>query len=142
MSDFALPAASLAQSRVVPIGVSKTISGTAGIGQAPAVPTVGANAGRLPPSILPRILTGNITSAGGITSGTGFTISHAGTGLYDIVYTKPFGVIPITLVLPTDSGNIAFKAFNNATTGCRVNLYDFAGTNVDKSFMFVIVAIQ
>ena len=91
MSDFALPAASLAQTQIAPLGVSKTVSGTAGIGQAFALPAIGANAGKIPSKLLPssvgsEIGYDQITASVSVTStaeATGTTVITAAAHTFD-----------------------------------------------------------
>lgn len=83
-----------------------------------------------------NMISGVITSAGAITSGTGFTIANPSTGTDDITFTTPFvGGIPSITVTPLASvggggGGGGTTPVAASCTGCYTNQTDDWITNV------------
>jgi hypothetical protein len=89
----------------------------------------------------PKILTGQVSGAGGIVSGNGFTVTRTGTGRYTINFNVAFALAPAFIV---SCG--AFDGNEDITWGgalpgsCQVNIQD-AGLAVDRGFMFIAIAM-
>lgn len=83
---------------------------------------------------------GVVNSTGGILSGTGnFTVTKAGTGLYDITVTgESYSNTVHTVVVTAVSSSARFGTVTDAGVECRVNMWSTAGAAVDNQFQFTI----
>lgn len=90
-----------------------------------------------------RIVRGLITAAGGITAGTGFTISKGGAGLYGINFTKAFLVAPtVTITGVGNNADAIFAVTAVSTIAATVQCYVVsAGALTNQGFHFQVVQI-
>lgn len=114
-----------------------------GIGATNAVLTV---VGGVPvwqaPATLTRI-TGQVTGAGGITAGTGFSVVRNGVGDYTVTFTSAFAAVPIVIAQQTDTGHIWIApVYSSILAGSfRVQLRDTTNTNFDGAFQFYATTV-
>lgn len=85
----------------------------------------------------PRVVSGNVSSAGAITAGGGFTVNHSGTGDYVITFTNAFQGTPTANVTPIGSGvfnatiieisagSVWFRFANGAATATIDSAFSF-----------------
>lgn len=84
------------------------------------------------------LLTGEISAAGAITQGTGFTVAHPGVGIYDITFTTPFSAAPAAFITPIDT-NLRIPHLDpafQAAGSIRIVMLDSAGTPQNTRFCF------
>lgn len=94
-------------------------------------------------STAPRILTGQITSAGGITAGTGFTAARNGTGDYTITFTSAFTTAAVVSGQALAGNNARiFVVDGTVTSSARIYIFDITGTHQDATFFFVATQVQ
>lgn len=102
--------------------------------------------GKLPTSVLPRTVTGVVTSAGVITSGTGFTVAHSATGQFDITFTAAFTVAPVVVAaVLTASFYPATFIQLIATTGFTMRIGDCSTAPPvvrDSAFNFTAIEVR
>lgn len=91
------------------------------------------------PSTNPTLLTGIVDSAGTILGGTGFTVVHTGTGVYQINFDTPFSAPPVGLVTLRGLG-----FFQCVTTSPQmtVTMTNTSAAPTDMGFQFEAQAIQ
>lgn len=85
------------------------------------------------------IIRGVVSSTGAILAGTGFTVSHTGTGLYTITFTTAFSAMPAVTVTPQSGlGRIATcTSVGAGSTG--IDTRDTSGTATDNQFNFIAI---
>jgi len=116
-SDFAQPLSALSVQNPVTVSTSVSVSGA------------GAN------------ITGKVSGAGAIISGTGFTVAHPATGQYTITFTVAFSVAPIVLAMPL-AGAVNELATAPTTTGCSIAVFNtITGAGIDEQFDFVAMPV-
>jgi len=108
-------------------------------------------------SVTQRIIAGSVNNNGTVVSGSGFYVLKVGNGLYEIIFTKPFSVIPsgsVAQVYPntgsnyiTDYGNGGSTQDNAIITGManskvRIKTGDGSGNASDRSFTFIFVGVD
>lgn len=95
--------------------------------------------------IPPQIVTGNISAAGVKQRGSGFTVVHAGTGLYTVTFNPVFTAIPVIVASGSDAtGNANTLATSgHAVNGFTVAIWqsNSAGTLVDHAWDFIAFAV-
>lgn len=84
-------------------------------------------------TILPGV-SGKITSAGTITSGTGFSVSAHTTGNYTITYTTAFSATPLVIV--TLAVPLLFYKSAESASGFTLTAQTASGTFTDAGFDF------
>jgi hypothetical protein len=92
-------------------------------------------------------LGGVVTATGQIVGGSGFTVSHDGTGKYTISVPSGFKTCPVILVTPAgDNGDEPIaNDFNYTTCGngavkMQVQIYGrMSGALMDNSFHFLVI---
>jgi len=87
-----------------------------------------------------RFVRGSVQANGAIVAGTGFTVSHPGTGIYGIIFTTPFTGIPTCTAI---SNGPIFVTTNTPgpTSASSVVIAPRSlpsGTSVDAEFSFII----
>jgi len=89
------------------------------------------------------IIRGHINSSGGITTGTGFTVTKTGTGAYTVTFTTPFSAEPTVTVSP-QVGLARIATITNVGAGSvQVRTFDSAsGSAIDQDFHFIAIGPQ
>jgi hypothetical protein len=83
-------------------------------------------------------ITGQVSNAGAVVAGSGFTAASAGTGLYTVTFTAAFAVNPTVIVTAVmDSNQRVANLLNLATTSFDVNTRNDAGSLANGAFHFV-----
>jgi hypothetical protein len=113
----------------------------AGLGMNPSYLAGGASASASA-SISTSLLTGRIASGGGITAGTGFTVSKGATGLYTINFSTAFIAVPVVLLTPGPSGADLTAVLNAVSTTAFTAFLLAVGSAADEPFHFLVVATQ
>jgi hypothetical protein len=91
----------------------------------------------------PKILTGRVSSAGAVATGTGFTITKGGIGVYTVNFTTPFASVPTVLFLSVEQ--IAMPVTNPAASVNSVGVVwytDKLGNIIDTGFEFFAFPIS
>ncbi len=88
-----------------------------------------------------RIIRGKISSTGSVISGSGFTASRIGTGIYSITFSPnyPSGQAPIITASAESNGSVARFAMVNGPTHIAtwVRIVNGSGTAADADFYFI-----
>jgi len=85
-----------------------------------------------------RTIRGNITAAGGITNGSGFTITKGAAGIYTVNFTTNFNSAPS--VVSVIEANLGITNTNGVTAASAViNTWTVAGAATDRSFSFIAI---
>jgi hypothetical protein len=92
-----------------------------------------------------RVIRGTVNSNGGINSGSGYSVSKVGTGLYDINFSTAFNTTPAVVITQIFEGNNqqGGDTRDNAvvvlttTTKTRIKTGGSDGSVSDRSFCFV-----
>ena len=71
-----------------------------------------------------HIVRGTVSSGGAILQGTGFTVTHSGTGDYGITFTTPF------LTVPTVTASVEFEFVSNPGRHAMVDNFSTSGGNI------------
>lgn len=90
-----------------------------------------------------RIIAGQVTSAGAVSTGTGFSITKGATGIYSIVFTTAFSEVPRVVLTPitnADRAGAQLSTGTRSTTQIDVFFFDTsAATNADVDFCFIAI---
>ena len=93
-----------------------------------------------------RIVRGEVLAAGTISAGTGFTVTHPATGIYNIVFTTPFQGTshPAFSVTPVaNSGTlIAMASSLPGTSVVALRIVNGSGTATDGAFSFTVIGTR
>lgn len=85
-----------------------------------------------------RIIRGSVSSAGAILEGSGFTVSHRGTGLYLVTFNTAFSDAPT--VLGSAGAGRTFSAGNLGTTSADIATQSTTtGSTADAQFHFIAI---
>jgi hypothetical protein len=87
-----------------------------------------------------RIIRGTIGSGGNIVKGSGFTVSHPGTGGYTINFTTAFSDVPTVTV--TAVSYVARAGAVISASSVNIGIANFSGTPTDDSFHFIAIGPQ
>ncbi len=93
-----------------------------------------------------RIVRGEVLSAGTISAGSGFTVTHPATGIYNIVFTTPFlspshPAVTITPVANTGT-LIAMLSSLPGTSVVALRLVNGSGVAADGAFSFTAIGTR
>lgn len=97
-----------------------------------------------------RTVWGFVSPEGNILSGTGFLVDRANTGLYTVLFERPFNVVPsvvATQVFPNDVNAGGGDTRDNAvvvgiaTHRFRVKVGNSSGVAENRAFAFVATGI-
>jgi hypothetical protein len=96
----------------------------------------------VPPVVVPRMVRGRVSAAGGIAQGTGFTPTRISIGQYTIYFATAFPATPALLVTVWDSSDTrcTVRTFTGGTD-FGVNIRDHNGVLKDNDFFFLAVAM-
>lgn len=86
-----------------------------------------------------KLITGQISGAGAIVAGSGFTVVKGGAGVYTINFTAAFAAAPDVLVTLGPGAGLAQLTAVVASTApgsCVVNVFTTAGVGSNQPFMF------
>lgn len=89
-----------------------------------------------------RVVRGRITSAGGVTLGSGFTATRLATGLHVITFSPAFAGTPALTLSPSvaSTGGPYCDHTNGVTSGTGgVRITTASGTNIDDTFDFIAI---
>lgn len=89
-------------------------------------------------------VTGIIPAAGTTaTAGTGFSYTHAVTGIYVFTFSSSFAATPVVVATPTDtnSGGRIIYISSRSSSGFTASIVDNAGTPADHEFNFLAYAV-
>ena len=93
-----------------------------------------------------RILRGKVSSAGGVSFGSGFTVSRTGVGVYVITYSTAFptGAWPVMTASAESNGSVARFAMINTPShlSATVRIVNGSGTAADADFYFIVVGTR
>jgi len=93
-----------------------------------------------------RIVRGEILAAGSISAGSGFTLTHPSTGVYNIFFTTPFLATshPALSVTPvTNSGIlIAMASGLPGPSSVTIRVVNGSGTATDGAFSFAVIGAR
>lgn len=85
-----------------------------------------------------RTLRGQVSAAGAVVLGSGFTSSRSSAGIFAVNFTTAFSAQPV--VVPSlfgATGNFNVAGANAAS--CQVNTYDTAWAAADRAFNFIAI---
>ncbi len=86
-----------------------------------------------------RIISGVVSGAGSIVSGSGFSVIKNGTGSYTISYTASFSALPATTAMASGV-NLTAQDVGSAPGGITITIFNTAGTLTDPTlFHFISV---
>lgn len=107
---------------------------------AEAEPALIITAGGLATPSTGMTITGAVNSTGTVAWGSGFSVAHPSTGVYNVTFTTAFGATP-TPVATGGAGNPGVSITNIATTGMTVNTFNTtSGAASDAMFTFIVEA--
>ena len=87
-------------------------------------------------------VTGRVSAVDVPVSGSGYTVSHLGTGQYQITFTTPFVAAPL-LFLTSVAGATNQFGFTTTTTQAEVAVFNtITGAGIDSVFDFLAIAVQ
>ena len=93
-----------------------------------------------------RIVRGEVLAAGSISAGTGFTVTHPATGIYNIIFTTPFLATshPAFSVTPVaNSGTlIAMASSLPGPSVVALRIVNGSGTAADGAFSFTVIGVR
>ncbi len=91
---------------------------------------------------MPKVLRGVINGNGTIAGGTGFTVNHAGTGLYDITFTAAFAAPPAIVAMATTEDRTV-SATSLLAGSVRIVVESLGSGNplVDRPFAFIAMEV-
>ncbi len=93
-----------------------------------------------------RIIRGKVSAAGGISFGTGFSVTRTGVGVYSITYTTPYpsGAWPVITASAESNGTVARFAMINTPThiAATIRIVNGSGTAADADFYFIAVGTR
>lgn len=93
-----------------------------------------------------RIVRGEVLAAGSISAGTGFTVTHPATGIYNIVFTTPFLATshPAFSVTPVaNSGTlIAMASSLPGPSVVALRIVNGSGAAADGAFSFTVIGAR
>jgi len=84
-----------------------------------------------------RIVRGTIGSTGAIIKGSGFTVTHPGTGTYTVTFTTPFSDVP-TITATAVNAVVRAGAVISAS-GVNIGTANFGGASTDDAFHFIAI---
>ena len=87
-----------------------------------------------------RIIRGRISGAGGITTGTGFTVSKTGTGAYTVSFNTAFATQPTITATPQVALSRLATVTSVGTTSAQFRTFTSTdGAAIDQDFHFIAV---
>lgn len=87
------------------------------------------------------VITGQVSAAGAIIAGTGFTVVNGSTGTYTITFATPFASPSILLVTITDTVNNGVPRVTATTANtATINTQSIGGGDANRAFCFVAQA--
>ena len=89
-----------------------------------------------------RIVRGVVTAAGGIITGTGFTVTRAAAGQYAIIFTTPFTAPPTVTASTESQGGLSRVAMTDGVTASVANIRvtgSTTGVTTDAPFHFIAI---
>lgn len=90
-----------------------------------------------------RIVRGEVLAAGTVNSGSGFTVTHPSTGIYNIVFTTPFQAATHTSFTATpvaNSGTLSLMLSSlPGPTVVALRIVNGSGAPADGAFSFIVV---
>ena len=93
-----------------------------------------------------RIIRGKVSAAGGISFGSGFTVSRSAVGVYVINFTTAFpaGAWPVVTASAESNGTVARFAMINTPThlSTTIRIVNGSGTTADADFYFIAVGTR
>lgn len=93
-----------------------------------------------PSAKAPAIVYGAVTNTGSISVGTGFTVSHPGTGTYNIQFNQAFSEIPsMVITQQTGATLLVTEASPISNSLVIVQLQLAGGGGVDAGFAFIAI---
>ena len=105
--------------------------------------TITSGGGVVPPVSGINGLTGYVSAAGTILSGSGFTVAFSPPGVYTITYTTAFTALPIVVATVALGGGVGIEVKNPTSGGCEIDTFQTNTTNAQNSaFYFFAVAAQ
>ena len=86
-------------------------------------------------------ITGQVSAAGAVTAGTGWSVNRSATGTYDVTFTSAYSAAPTVVVTLTDITNhLVYAITASSTTGFTVKITSGSGSATNCSFNFVSFA--
>jgi hypothetical protein len=86
-----------------------------------------------------RILRGRISGSGGITTGTGFTVSKTGTGAYTVTFTTAFSNQPTVVATPQVALARSVTCTSVLAGSAQFRTWDSASAAIDQDFHFIAI---
>jgi hypothetical protein len=87
-----------------------------------------------------RIVRGRIAGpTGGITTGTGFTVTRTGTGAYTVTFTPAFADEPTITATPQVGLARHATVTNVGSSSAQFRTWDNAGNAIDQDFHFIAI---
>lgn len=83
---------------------------------------------------LGRIVRGQVSSSGGIVSGTGFTVVRTGLGLYTVTFTPAFLAAPVVLI---GLHQVGFCRTTVLAASFMLDMFNTGAAAADIAFDFV-----
>lgn len=94
--------------------------------------------GKVPVSVLPRVVTGRVSLAGAVVAGTGWTAAHPGTGHWTVTFTVAFPAPPTLALTAGSTGRIiSYDPAALAAGGFGAFMTTDAGVLDDQEWQFI-----
>lgn len=94
-------------------------------------------------TVTSKTITGIVTSAAGITAGTGFSVVNNSAGVYTVSFTVPFAAAPVVLVTSiSGGGDDVTSNLRSASTSGFVASFTFAGVLTNVGFNFLAYTVS
>lgn len=92
-------------------------------------------------SVLPRAsVRGKVNADGTIAQGSGFSVSHPGTGRYVITFSTAFATAPVVVASPLSGQIFPRIAVDSSTTSVEINMLNTGNSLTDVAFHFIAEA--
>ena len=90
-----------------------------------------------------RIVRGEVLATGSISSGSGFTVSHPATGIYNLVFTTPFSGTshPAASITPVAASGTVLAMLSSlpGTSVVTLRIVTLTGAATDAAFSFIVM---
>lgn len=120
--------------------LGRTTASTGAIEEITVGSGLSLSAGSLTATGALTIVRGQVTDTGSIAQGSGFTVSRASTGAYDLTWSPAFASNPAVVAIADSAVAYAILS-GSSTTTTQVQMRTDAGANVNSYFWFIAIGV-
>lgn len=88
-----------------------------------------------------RIVRGEVSAAGAVSRGSGFTVVRNSAGNYTVTFSTAFSAAPIVVASFIDGGIFAARVSATSTTATTIITFNSVGTSTDSAFQFHAISV-